>query len=148
MDISCNNEVNLYKYSSSKKNNYPGKILLAEDNSSITSLHNIYLNYAGFNVDIVYSGESVLKKLANSYSLIILDADLPLVNGFTLCQLLRKDAAFKSTPIIISVSSSKSELMECCFSVGAQDVIPKTLSPDKIIEIVKYWLSQEKLNIR
>lgn len=135
------------RYNAIKCGNSKKRLLLAEDNSSITSLHNIYLNYAGFNVDIAYSGVSALKKLSNRYGLIILDADLPLVNGFTLCHLLRKDVAFNSIPIIISISSSTSELMKCCFSVGAQDVIPKTLSPEKIIEIVKYWLSQEKLNI-
>lgn len=102
---------------------------------------NFYQNQISFFED----GESVLLKIKNQMedapidfpSLLILDLNMPKVNGLELLQLVKKGEKTKHIPVVI-LSTSKNKLdMEKVIDLGADDFITKPNSFDLMLKITK-----------
>ncbi|MEH7484775.1 response regulator transcription factor [Neobacillus drentensis] len=116
------------------------KILLIEDDVSISELQRDYLEINHFNVEIQHNGDSgLLLALQNPYDLIILDVMLPGVNGFEICKQIR---AVKNIPILF-VSAKKDEIDKIRgLGLGADDYITKPFSPSELVARVKAHLER------
>ncbi|MEH7308745.1 response regulator transcription factor [Neobacillus drentensis] len=116
------------------------KILLIEDDVSISELQRDYLEINHFNVEIQHNGDSgLLLALQNHYDLIILDVMLPGVNGFEICKQIR---AVKNIPILF-VSAKKDEIDKIRgLGLGADDYITKPFSPSELVARVKAHLER------
>lgn len=116
------------------------KILLIEDDVSISELQRDYLEINHFNVEIHHDGDSgLLLALQNHYDLIILDVMLPGVNGFEICKQIR---AVKNIPILF-VSAKKDEIDKIRgLGLGADDYITKPFSPSELVARVKAHLER------
>ncbi|MEH7504669.1 response regulator transcription factor [Neobacillus drentensis] len=116
------------------------KILLIEDDVSISELQRDYLEINHFNVEIQHTGDSgLLLALQNHYDLIILDVMLPGVNGFEICKQIR---AVKNIPILF-VSAKKDEIDKIRgLGLGADDYITKPFSPSELVARVKAHLER------
>ncbi|MEH7377742.1 MULTISPECIES: response regulator transcription factor [Bacillaceae] len=118
------------------------KILLIEDDVSISELQRDYLEINHFNVEIQHTGDAGLQlALQNQYDLIILDVMLPGVNGFEICKQIR---AVKNIPILF-VSAKKDEIDKIRgLGLGADDYITKPFSPSELVARVKAHLERYK----
>jgi DNA-binding response OmpR family regulator len=118
------------------------KILLIEDDVSISELQRDYLEINHFNVEIQHTGDGGLQlALQNQYDLIILDVMLPGVNGFEICKQIR---AVKNIPILF-VSAKKDEIDKIRgLGLGADDYITKPFSPSELVARVKAHLERYK----
>ena len=116
------------------------RILIIEDEESISELEKDYLELSGFEVDIAADGETGLKKaLEEEYDLYILDVMLPGVDGFEICKRIRQ---VKNTPIII-VSARKDDIDKIRgLGLGADDYVTKPFSPSELMARVKAHLAR------
>ncbi len=116
------------------------KILIIEDEEAIAELERDYLELSGFKVELASDGEEGLKMaLSNNYDLYILDVMLPGVDGFEICQQIRKE---KNTPILM-VSARKEDIDKIRgLGLGADDYITKPFSPGELVARVKAHLAR------
>ena len=107
------------------------KILIIEDESSISDFVKLELEYEGYQVSIKEDGREGLKEaLENDYDLIILDIMLPSMNGFEVCRRLKRE---KNTPIImLSAKDSVTDKVNG-LQIGADDYIPKPFAIEELL---------------
>ena len=107
------------------------KILIIEDESSISDFVKLELEYEGYQVSIKEDGREGLKEaLENDYDLIILDIMLPSMNGFEICRRLKRE---KNTPIImLSAKDSVTDKVNG-IQIGADDYIPKPFAIEELL---------------
>ena len=107
------------------------KILMVEDETSISDFIKGELEYEGYSVCIKEDGREGLEEaLKNEYDLIILDIMLPSMNGFEICRRIKK---VKITPIIML--SARDSVMDKVngLQTGAHDYIPKPFAIEELL---------------
>jgi DNA-binding response OmpR family regulator len=121
------------------------KILLIEDEKELTRTLKKGLKEAGYNVDVVYDGESgVSLAVTGEYDCIILDYRLPKLNGLEVCREIRRNKV--NTPILMLTVVDSVEMKVQCLDVGADDYLTKavfifrtTRSHSRSNKKVKVW---------
>ncbi len=114
-------------------------ILIVDDRpENIFSLKSI-LELHSFPVDTASSGEEALKKtLKNSYSLIILDVQMPGMDGFEVAEFLAGNTYTRDIPLIfLSAVNTEKKFITKGYSSGAIDYIVKPIDPDILLLKVK-----------
>jgi len=124
-------------------------ILIVDDKpENIYSLRRL-LESKNFNVDIALSGEDALKKvLKNDYALIILDVQMPGMDGFEVAETLSGFSKTKNIPIIfLSAVNTDKKFIAKGYASGAIDYVTKPVDPDILILKVKtfYRLYEQTL---
>ncbi|MGM5483617.1 MAG: response regulator transcription factor [Nanobdellota archaeon] len=118
------------------------KVLVVDDEPHIVNLIRLTLSGDKYEVYSAYSGLEAIK-LAKQIkpSLIILDLMMPNVDGYQVCEEIRKDKSTTETPIMIL--SAKSQLVDKfkSINVGADDYMVKPFDPDELVKRVKVNLS-------
>jgi len=110
-------------------------ILIVEDDTELSALLTDFLRAEGYTVTAVESGERALE-LYERYGakLVLLDLNLPDVNGFAVCSRLREIA---DTPILIVTARTDKEDQLNGFDLGADDYIEKPYDVDILIAEIK-----------
>ena len=115
------------------------RILIVEDESSISDFVKGELEYEGYEVCIKEDGRDGLEEaLNNEYDLVILDIMLPSMNGFEICRRIKR---VKATPVIML--SAKSSVIDKVngLKLGADDYISKPFSIEvlrkKVLAVLK-----------
>lgn len=100
------------------------KILLVEDEVSLASFIRKGVESEGYEIDLAYDG-LVGKSLVdnNSYDVIVLDVNLPHVNGFTLCRHIKQESPRQSVLLLTALDSLPDK--ESGFGAGADDYLVK-----------------------
>jgi len=117
-------------------------ILIIDDNAeNIFSLKKI-LELHNLEVDTAQSGEEGLKKiLKNSYALIILDVQMPGMDGFEVAEAISGYSRAKDTPVIfLSAVNIDKKFITRGYASGALDYITKPVDPDILMLKVKTFL--------
>ena len=108
------------------------RILVVDDESVLCDVLKINLEYAGYAVDTVLSGEEALQKDLSVYDLFILDVMMEKINGFDLAKAIRLNAGSNNTPIIFCTAlDSEIDLLKG-FDIGADDYIKKPFSMNEL----------------
>ncbi len=123
-------------------------ILIVDDKSeNIFSLKSL-LTLHNFTVDTANSGEDALRKvLKNSYSLIILDVQMPDMDGFEVAEAISGYSKASDIPIIfLSAISKEKKFITKGYTSGGTDYVTKPVDPDILLLKVKtfYKLSEQK----
>lgn len=116
------------------------KILAIEGDKDYQNMLRNILENNGYTVDIVDKGEEALKMLKkNSYSLVILNVELPDINGYALCKTIRTDKSTASIPLIITSEKSTQEDFDKHrkLKVRADDYLLKPYTDDQILRKVE-----------
>lgn len=118
----------------------PPTILIIEDETTIAQLERDYFELNGYDVDLCHTGTEGLQLALNGdYNLIIVDLQLPGMDGFALCCQIRQA---KEVPILI-VSAKKEEIDKIrAFNLGADDYITKPFSPSELVARAKAHLTR------
>jgi len=119
------------------------KILIVEDDITISEVEKGYLEIAGFEVDVADNGTLGVKlALSEDYDLILLDVMLPDYDGFSITKDIRQK---KDIPIIL-VTAKTDELHKLKgLSLGIDDYVTKPFSPNELIARVKAHLSRYEM---
>ncbi|HEY3365568.1 MAG TPA: response regulator transcription factor [Symbiobacteriaceae bacterium] len=114
------------------------RVLVADDEDRIRQLVRMYLTRENFEVDEAGDGQTALERInGTTYSLIILDLMLPEVDGWTVCQEVRRHS---DTPIIMLSARSEEYDRILGLQLGADDYVCKPFSPRELVLRVKSLL--------
>jgi DNA-binding response OmpR family regulator len=112
----------------------PHRILIVEDDRSIAIAYGIHLVEAGYTVQIAEDGVAALQNFASQPpSLVILDLQVPLVSGYRLLRVIKRQSA--SLPVLVATSLAFQEAEEVA-RAGADDFLTKPVHPDLLVETV------------
>ena len=109
------------------------KILVVEDDPGFQELLPKILNKAGYEVTVVGSGEEFLDKVkGHAADLVVLDVNLPGINGFDVCAALRKDPITAKLPVLMLTVNQRPKDVSHGLRSGADDYLPKPFKPDEL----------------
>ncbi len=124
------------------------QILLAEDNPINQRVIKEFLTRRGYKVDIAQSGSEVLNKIqSENYHLILMDLEMPDMDGIQTTQKIRKMEENTGThiPIIALTAYSLEEKKNACLSVGMEDYITKPVHPEALMNTVAKYVKYEEI---
>ncbi|MEI9478919.1 MAG: response regulator, partial [Deltaproteobacteria bacterium] len=115
-------------------------ILLVEDNEFNQQLACELLTDAGFKVDVAEDGQKSLEILdKRSYDIVLMDMQMPVMDGVTATVEIRKDVRFKDLPIIAMTANVMADDIEKCYKAGMNDHISKPIDPDELFGKLLKW---------
>jgi two-component system chemotaxis response regulator CheY len=118
-------------------------ILTVDDSSSIRVAIKVALTGAGYQVSEAVDGADGIKKAnAGKFDLIITDLNMPIMDGLTMIEELRKIPAHSGVPIIFLTTESDAALKQRAKSAGATGWLTKPFQADTLLKIVKKVLGQ------
>jgi signal transduction histidine kinase/CheY-like chemotaxis protein/HPt (histidine-containing phosphotransfer) domain-containing protein len=117
-----------------------GNILLAEDTIDNQRLLSMYIHKSGGHVDIANNGqEAVEAALANNYDLILMDMQMPIMDGMQAVKILREKAYNK--PIAALTANAMKKDREYCLDAGCDDFLAKPVDRNQFFELLKKYLT-------
>lgn len=117
-----------------------GKVLVVEDNEINLQVALEMLQSLGLSVDIARNGvEGVQKAASGEYQAILMDLQMPLMDGYEASQQIRK--RHPETPIVAMTAHATESVKQRCLAAGMNDHIPKPVDPDILYRILSRWLS-------
>ena len=121
----------------------PRRILVVDDQADILELTALVLAGAGYAVDQASSGAEALERLsAGSYDLVLLDINMPEMDGWETLRLIRADESLGDLPVVMF--SVKNELRDRVIGMqeGAVDYIAKPFEVDQLLFRVRRVLTR------
>lgn len=131
----------------SKKNSAPAKILVVDDEADLVSTVQCRLEWCKFEVVTAFNGEEGLEKAANEKpDLILLDIDMPVMNGHEMLDHLRNRPGLKNIPVIMCTALCEAEDIAKASSLGVVDYIAKPFDFAELVEKISNVLGNKKLS--
>jgi len=122
-----------------------GRILLAEDNPNNQALISLLINKTGAQVDIVENGEqAVTQALAGNYDLVLMDMQMPIMDGLEATDMLRKSSFNK--PVIAITANARKEDIDKCKQAGCNDFLSKPIDREAFFQTLVEHLMQDATN--
>jgi two-component system sensor histidine kinase/response regulator len=120
------------------------RILLVEDNEVNQEVATEILEKAGCKVLIAGDGREAIEKVrADNFDLILMDVQMPVMDGIAATKVLRSEKQFASLPIIAMTANAMTEDRESCLAAGMDDFISKPIDPDLMFTtIAKYCVGK------
>jgi DNA-binding response OmpR family regulator len=117
------------------------KILVVDDDADIVDLLCFNLKKAGFAIGTAADGIEALKKARSIRpDLILLDLMMPELDGFAVCEILRRDSVTAGIPIIMLTALSSELSRLAGMSSGANEYVAKPFSPGALVARIEKLL--------
>jgi len=114
------------------------RALIVEDDADIVELVEHYLSREGFSVDSERDGKRGLERiLAGSYELLILDLQMPGMDGLALCAEVRRDKRTRAIPVVMLTARGDETDRVVGLEMGADDYVVKPFSPKELVARVR-----------
>jgi two-component system sensor histidine kinase/response regulator len=108
------------------------RVLLADDNPIIQDVTRDLLSFAGLVVDLAGDGQqAVALALANDYDLILMDVQMPVMDGTDAARQIRSRAS-RRMPIIALTGNAQSDDRAACLAAGMDDHVAKPVDPQRL----------------
>ena len=122
------------------------RLLLVEDNDLNQEVARELLLSAGFNVDIADNGQLALEQLAKeNYELVLMDIQMPVMDGLTATQLLRRDPRWAKLPVIAMTANAMEQDRQQCLAAGMNDFVSKPIEPAQLWQALQRWLQPRQV---
>ncbi|MBX9837452.1 MAG: response regulator, partial [Silvanigrellaceae bacterium] len=124
------------------KNKLSAKILIAEDNLTNQIVISRILDKLGHDYHVVNNGKEVLKILNDyKFDLILMDCQMPEMDGYQAAELIRKNTKYNVIPIVALTANVVKGDDKKCLAAGMNDYITKPITKNKIEEVINKYLS-------
>ncbi|MBC8096377.1 MAG: response regulator [Akkermansiaceae bacterium] len=117
------------------------KILIVDDDPEMVELLRFNFKQAGYSIGTASNGAEALKKARSiAPDLIVLDLMMPELDGFSVCEILRRDKSTASIPIIMLTALASQFAHLTSLESGATDYMTKPFSPKAVISRAQHLL--------
>ncbi len=121
-----------------------GHILLVEDNQINQLIAEELLKSAGFSIDIANNGQESIEMLnKRHYDLVLMDIQMPIMDGLSATKAIRKQNKFADLPIIAMSAHAMAGDKEKSIQSGMNDHITKPILPRALFACLDYWLASK-----
>jgi two-component system chemotaxis response regulator CheY len=112
-------------------------ILIVDDNLSVQLTLEFCLQDAGYSVVLAGDGPAALRTAAEEQvDLILLDVNMPLMNGLAVCQALKSNQALSHIPVVMMTSCPTRETVSRAIAAGAVEMMPKPFALTQLYAII------------
>jgi len=125
------------------------EILLVDDDMRNVYALSMVLKRQKMIVTIATNGEDALQKidLMPKLDIIIMDIMMPVLDGFETTRRIRKKSQYKNLPIIAVTAKAMPDDKKACIEAGANDYITKPIDADKLLSMMRVWLSNAERRV-
>ncbi len=117
------------------------RILLVEDNELNQQVATELLSAEGFIVEVAPNGESAVSKLGDqTYDIVLMDMQMPVMDGETASRTIRSESKFSTLPILAMTANAMEGDRERCRQAGMNDYIAKPIDPVDLFSKLKKWI--------
>ena len=114
------------------------KVLTVDDSSSVRKLVEFTLKTKGFGVSSAGNGLEALELMAKErFDAVILDINMPQMNGLEFLQKIRADNTFASIPVVMLTTEGQDEDKDKAISLGATAYIVKPFKPTQLLSLLE-----------
>ena len=123
------------------------RVLVAEDNEINQQIALELLEERGINVTIAIDGrEAVVAVNEGEFDLVLMDIQMPNMDGHEATIEIRQDRRFKDLPIIAMTAHALATEWDRCLASGMNDHVTKPIDPIALIEVVRHWVRPRNLD--
>jgi PAS domain S-box-containing protein len=123
---------------------FAARVLLVEDNRVNQEIAAELMATLGICVDVAENGRLGLERLRqagpDAYSLVLMDLEMPEMDGHEATRRLRLDSAFDALPVIAMTAHALPDIRERCLAEGMQDYLTKPIEPERLHAMLSRWL--------
>jgi signal transduction histidine kinase len=121
------------------------RILVVEDNQVNQKVVTAVLRKRGFSIELANDGQEALNKLGKSaaFDLVLMDVQMPILDGLEATRLIRKEPKWKGLPIIAMTAHAMNGDKERCLEAGMNGYISKPVHPSLLLSTVDEFLLQK-----
>jgi len=121
------------------------RVLLVEDNEINQEVALGQLEDAEVEVDVAENGEMAVRMVqSNPYDLVLMDMQMPVMDGIEATRVIRSDPRFKNLPIIAMTANAMAADRDKCLDAGMNDHIPKPIDPQELFRVLSQWTHGRK----
>ena len=123
-------------------NDLPINILLVEDDTINGQLFKMMLDRLGYQSDLALNGQDALDKLEkNTYKIVLMDCQMPVLDGYAATEALREREAAREHTIVIGLTAySMADSRNRCLNAGMDDYLSKPLSIKDLDAMLQKWI--------
>jgi CheY-like chemotaxis protein/HPt (histidine-containing phosphotransfer) domain-containing protein len=123
------------------------KVLLVEDNLINQQVAESLLTAEGVMVDIANNGREavgIVQQGGGGYDAVLMDIQMPEMDGYEATRRLRADARFAELPIIAMTAHAMAGEREKCLAAGMNDHVSKPIDPSRLFEALARWVEPKR----
>ncbi|MCW8875831.1 MAG: YfiR/HmsC family protein, partial [Kangiellaceae bacterium] len=121
------------------------KVLVVEDNEINQEVAREILSQADMSIDLACNGqEAVQKATSNRYDFILMDIQMPIMDGYQAARAIRESYSFDELPIIAMTANAMGGDKEKCLASGMNDYISKPIRINEFFETISKWIKTKE----
>lgn len=121
------------------------KVLLAEDNPINLEVATDLLRGFGLDVDVAENGrEAIERARVTAYDLVLMDVQMPEMNGLEATREIRSGAINRQVPILAITANAFEDDRKACYAAGMNDFVAKPVDPPRLRSTLAAWLSRPR----
>ena len=117
------------------------KVLLVEDNDLNQEVATELLRGVGLVVDVADNGQIAVEKVqAAAYDIVLMDMQMPVMDGLSATRTIRTMPQFKELPIVAMTANAMQQDREACRAAGMDDHVAKPIEPQELFQALLKWV--------
>ena len=124
---------------------FGARVLLVEDNVMNQQVATELLHMAGLVVEVADNGQIAVERIVQSasslaYDVVLMDMQMPVMDGVTATRLVRASARFKDLPILAMTANAMQVDRDRCKAAGMDDFVAKPIEPGDLWRTLARWI--------
>ena len=120
-------------------------VLIIDDQPFFVTMQQNLLKTQGYRVVAANNGaDGLTRAKQHKPDLILLDVEMPGMDGFAVCEKLKQDADLRQIPVVILTATQDAKLNEKAFKAGAEITVLKSVSGERLLNMLRIALEKGK----